>query len=167
MKYWYTVHTKPRQEHIAEQHLQRQGFPVYLPRIQATRRKNNRWHDVVEPLFPRYMFIQADTETENLAPVRSTRGVSEMVRFGNQLLPVPKDLIAGMKGMEDQESGLFIPQSPLFNKGDRVTILEGPFAEMVGIYHCDQGEQRAIILLECLGRMNTLTVSRHSLARVS
>ncbi|MCI0507213.1 MAG: transcription/translation regulatory transformer protein RfaH, partial [Gammaproteobacteria bacterium] len=36
MKYWYTVHTKPRQEAIAEENLLRQGFTVYLPRMQAT-----------------------------------------------------------------------------------------------------------------------------------
>ena len=167
MKSWYTIYTKPRQETTAEQNLQRQGFEVYLPRIQIARRKKDRWADVIEPLFPRYLFIQADSDTKSLAPVRSTRGVSGMVRFGNQLVPMPEDLIAGMKNMEDQESGIYIPKSPLFGTGDRVTILEGPFAEMEGIYNCDKGEQRAIILLECLGRLNTLTVSRNSLAHAS
>ena len=167
MKCWYTVHTKPRQETVAEENLQRQGFPVYLPRIQAARRKKDRWQDVIEPLFPRYLFMQVDAETVSLAPVRSTRGVNNLVRFGYQLVPVPDELIACIKSMEDQESGLFIPKSPLFNTGDRVSIVEGPFAQMEGIYHCDQGEHRAIILLECLGRLNTITVSRHSLAHAS
>jgi len=63
MKYWYTVHTKPRQEHIAEEHLQRQSFTVYLPCIQTTRRLKNRWRDVRESFFPQYQFIQADSIT--------------------------------------------------------------------------------------------------------
>lgn len=167
MERWYAVHTKPRQETVAEENLRRQDFPVYLPRISATRRKRDRWRDVIEPLFPSYLFIQADSETQNLAPIRSTRGVNGLVRFGNRLVPVPDDLITCMKGMEDQEGGIFIPKSPLFSTGDRVTILEGPFAQMEGIYRCDKGEQRAIIFLECLGRLNTLTVSRHNLARAS
>ena len=167
MKYWYTVHTKPRQEHIAEENLQRQGFIVYLPRIQATRRLKNRWRDVIEPLFPRYLFIQVDSDTKSLAPVRSTRGVSDLVRFGYQLVPVPDDLIDSIKNLEDEYSGLYIPKSQLFNTGDEVMIQEGPFTDMKGVYQCDQGEQRAIILLECLGRLNTLTVSRLNLAHAS
>jgi len=167
MKYWYTVHTKPRQETVAEENLRRQGFTVYLPRIQTTRRMKNRWRDVIEPLFPRYLFIQVDSDLKSLAPVRSTRGVSDLVRFGYQLVPVPDELIVGIQNMEDQNSGVCIPISPLFSTGDKVKILEGPFAEMKGIYQCDQGEQRAIILLECLGRLNTLTVSRHNLAHAS
>ena len=164
MKCWYAVHTKPRQEIVAKENLQRQGFPVYLPCIQVARRKKDSWQNMIEPLFPRYLFIQSDSETENLAPIRSTRGVSDLVRFGYQLVPVPDGLIAGMKAMEDQKSGLYIPKSRLFTAGDEVIITEGPFAEMKGIYNCDLGEQRAIILLECLGRLNTLIVSRHSLA---
>ena len=167
MKYWYSVHTKPRQETVAEENLQRQGFTVCLPRIQTTRRIKNRWRDVIEPLFPRYLFIQVDSDTKSLAPVRSTRGVSDLVRFGYQLVSVPDELIASIKNMEDQNNGVCIPKSPLFSTGDKVKILEGPFEDMQGIYQCDQGEQRAIILLECLGRLNTLTVSRHNLAHAS
>jgi transcriptional antiterminator RfaH len=167
MKAWYTVHTKPRQEHLAEEHLQRQGFTVYLPRFQATRRKQDRWQEVIEPLFSRYLFIYTNPETDNLAPIRSTRGVSELVRFGNQLIPLPDALIKAIQGRANPETGLLIPESPLFQTGDRVTILEGPFAQLEGIFQCEQGEQRALILLEVLGSLTNLTISRHNLTRAS
>ena len=51
--------------------------------------------------------------------------------------------------------------------GDRVAILEGPFARLEGIFQCEQGEQRALILLECLNSLTQLTVSRHHLNRAS
>ena len=167
MKAWYTIHTKPRQESVAEEHLQRQGFTVYLPRIQATRRQKDRWQETIEPLFPRYLFIYTNPEEQNLAPIRSTRGVSKLVRFGNQLIPVPEVLIEAVKERADPETGWLVPESPLFKPGDRVAILEGPFAELEGIFHCEQGEQRALILLEVLGKLTNLTVSRHNLTRAS
>lgn len=167
MKAWYTVHTKPRQEHTAEEHLHRQGFPVYLPRIQVTCRRQGRWRNFIEPLFPRYLFIQADPEIENLAPVRSTRGVSGLVRFGTQLIPVPDIFLATIRAKADPDTGVLIPDSPQFRTGDRVTILSGPFAQLEGIFQCEQGESRAQVLLECLGSLSTITLSRHNLSRVS
>ena len=76
MTNWYAVQTKPRQELVAEQNLQRQGFVTYLPRIRLRKRKRNKLVDAVEPLFPRYLFIHVDPDQDSLAPVRSTLGVA-------------------------------------------------------------------------------------------
>jgi transcriptional antiterminator RfaH len=167
MQHWYTVHTKPRQEETAEVNLQRQGFQVYLPRIQLARHKQGRWRDCIEPLFPRYLFIQADCDTVNLAPVRSTRGVSGLVRFGHKMIAVPDEIIAGLQELEDPQAGLVVPASPHFQCNDPVTILHGPFAQMQGIFQGTKGEERALILLECLGQLSTVTVSKHNLAHAS
>jgi len=39
MKSWYVIHTKPRNESVAEEHLRRQAFETYLPRIKQERRQ--------------------------------------------------------------------------------------------------------------------------------
>ena len=82
MKYWYAVQAKPRQENTAEENLRRQGFDTYLPKIQLRRRRRDKWTKVVEPLFPRYLFIHLEPGVDNWAPLRSTLGVSTVVRFG-------------------------------------------------------------------------------------
>jgi len=167
MKHWYTVYTKPRQEATAEENLQRQNFAVYFPRIQTTHYIKEQWQDCIEPLFPRYLFIQADHEIDSLAPVRSTRGVCHLVRFGNDLVPLPDEVIAYLKGMEDPAKGLVVPESLPFKKGDRVKVLDGPFAQLQGVYQSEQGEQRALILLECLGQFTTVCLPHHRLASLS
>ena len=86
---WYLVHTRPRQEEIAREHLARQGYGVYLPRLQLPRRRRGRWLDVVEPLFPRYLFAGARRDEQSVHPIRSTRGVSALVRGGESYAPVP------------------------------------------------------------------------------
>ena len=36
MQRWYCVHTRPRAEAQAREHLQRQGFEVFLPRLRRS-----------------------------------------------------------------------------------------------------------------------------------
>ncbi len=60
MQHWYVVHCKPRQEATAEEHLNRQGYGAYLPKVLLRKRKRDKWVKVVEPLFPRYLFSQVD-----------------------------------------------------------------------------------------------------------
>ena len=82
MRYWYAVQTKPRQEAVAELHLQRQHFETYLPKILVRKHRRDKWTKVVEPLFPRYLFVRLDPDENSLSPVRSTKGVAGPVRFG-------------------------------------------------------------------------------------
>ena len=80
--HWYCVHTKPRAEALALEHLQRQAFECLLPRIQHSVLRGGRRQRVVEPLFPRYLFLRANPEQQSLAAVRSTRGALGLVRPG-------------------------------------------------------------------------------------
>ena len=60
MHHWYVIQTKPRQESVAIENLERQGYAAYCPKMaQAKRRRQRqRWQKVIEPLFPRYLFVQ-------------------------------------------------------------------------------------------------------------
>ena len=80
MNRWYVALCKPRQEMVAEANLTNQGFAVYLPRLKNRHRRAGRWDDRVGPLFPRYVFLAASLESA--APIRSTRGICCLVRFG-------------------------------------------------------------------------------------
>jgi transcriptional antiterminator RfaH len=163
MTNWYAVQTKPRQELTAEQNLQRQGYITYLPRICLRKRKRDKWVDAVEPLFPRYLFIQVDPAQNSLAPVRSTLGVAKLVRFGQLLRPVPDAVIDYIKQLEDPETqqrqGEAWPHQP----GDTLEVLEGPFANLTGIYQMPLGEDRALLLIELLGRSNTIAIPKDAL----
>src|SRR5512135_2806639 len=113
MKGWYAVCCKPRQEVVAEENLQRQGSHVYLPRIRIARRRGGHWTDVVEPLFPRYLFLQIDPNQRSTAPVRSTRGVADFVRFGGKPAVVPNEVVSTLLRQEDSVAGLRRAGRPL------------------------------------------------------
>ena len=164
MKHWYAVHSKPRQEATAELHLQRQGFSTYLPRISERKLRRDKWVRAVEPLFPRYLFIQLDPAVDSTAPVRSTRGAVGLVRIGNDLRPVPDDVITYLRQAEDSTGHLRLVDDWPHRVGDRVEILQGPFAGLTGVYQMQLAENRAMLLIELLGRRNEVRVDLHAIA---
>ena len=163
-QHWYTVQSKPRQEAVAEQQLQNQGYSTYLPKIRHRKQRGGKWTQVTEPLFPRYLFIHVDPNEQSLAPVRSTIGVAALVRFGQILRPVPNEVIAFLKQAEDEFVGERSDDSWPFQAGDRVQVLEGPFTGLTAVYEMAVAEDRAILLLELLGRTNQIQVPHDNLA---
>ena len=161
---WYAVYTKPNGENTAEVNLERQGYVVYLPRLKQARRRRGRWVGIVEPLFPRYLFVRLEMQRDNIAPIRSTKGVTGLVRFGSEPAPVPEGFVESLQAAADEESGCQIIDCTLFKKGDVVRILEGPFAGYNAVFQSASGAERVIILLNLMGRENAVTVSTHHIA---
>ena len=162
MQHWYCVHTKPRAEAQALEHLQRQGFECLLPRLQRTTLRNGRRHTAVEALFPRYLFLRADTEATSLAPVRSTKGAVGLGRTAGLPATVPDDFIERLRADAKTDGVITLPERrPL--PGERVAITAGPLAGLQGIYTQAQGVQRALVLLEILGGAQSVTLPNHVL----
>jgi len=84
-KCWYLIYSKPRQEKGAVENLLRQNYEVYFPQIQLWRSRRGNRQLVIEPLFPRYLFIHLDSHSDNWAPIRSTLGGPCVVRSNCRL----------------------------------------------------------------------------------
>lgn len=159
---WYAIHSKPRQEASARDNLERQDYKVYLPLIKRKKRRRDKWVEVIEPLFPRYLFIQLTLNLDDFSPIRSTRGVSQIVRFGDYPVQVPPDLIDELKAAQGPDHEYIDPARSLFSKGDEVTIIDGPFKGITGIVQNTSGQERVIMLLNLLGRENKVTVKTNN-----
>lgn len=157
--FWFAILAKPRQEELAEKNLQNQKYNVFLPRIRVQKRKLGKWQDVMEPLFPRYLFVQMNPNEVSISPIRSTRGVAGMVKFGTILKPVPNSVIEFLKRGEGTADGYHTLARSRFQPGREVEILDGPFVGLRGIYRIPRGKDRALVLIEILGRQNKLTIN--------
>jgi len=157
---WYLVYTKPRQENLAQENLERQGYETYLPRIYQSRRRNGRHIKTIEAFFPRYLFIKLDTETDNWAPIRSTIGVSKMVRFDGIPAVVPTQLIQALQSNDDVDGIQNLVQKNLM-RGDKVTIIDGPLAGYQGIYQQQNSVERVAVLVDLVGKNTLLNISVH------
>jgi transcriptional antiterminator RfaH len=162
--HWYVIQTKPRQEAIAEANLQRQSFEIYLPLIKEPKRCRGKWTELILPLFPRYLFARLDLNRDNIAPIRSTHGVTSLIKFGEFIRPVPDNFIQELQDTADPTTGLHQAHKSLFKKGDEVTVLAGPLAGVRGVFQATSGSERVSILLEMLGRPNTILLNQDSVA---
>jgi len=163
---WFAVVTKPRQEQIALENLQRQDFECFLPLAENPyQRRRKRHQRMIEPLFPRYLFLNAIAGQQNLAPVRSTRGVTTMVRFGTELAVVPESIINAIKNRMDPATGLIRIKPVELKAGDKVRIFDGPLAGISGIVEERSSENRVLILMELMGRSTRVEVDALLLQR--
>ena len=163
---WFAIHSRPRMEAKAEVHSARQGFEVWLPRIGRRVRKGGAWSHKIEPLFSRYLFLHADTEEQDVSPIRSTRGVSDFVRVAGRPQPIPRPVIEALKAHIDPESGLHQLSdgaTPALGSGAAVEVLEGPLAGLKGVSQETSGDARALILLHILGQPSLVKLDRSAL----
>ncbi len=162
---WYLIYTKPRQEQVAQENLLRQGYEIYLPLIRQRKRRSGKYQVIVKPMFPRYLFIRLNTETDNWGPIRSTRGVSGLVRFGMQPAQIPNRLMNSLRDRDD-DSGIQDLQVPEYASGNKVRIIEGPMAGCEGIFMAKTGQERVVILLEIAGQTARLNLEAVDLEAV-
>jgi transcriptional antiterminator RfaH len=164
---WFAVVSKPRQEKIALENLQRQGFECFLPMAENPYQRRSKKHrSIIEPLFPRYLFLKANATHQSLAPVRSTKGVINMVRFGMELAVVPDSVIHAIKSSVAPDTGLIKIQPVAVKAGDKVRVFDGPLAGISGIVQERNSENRALILMELLGRPTKVEVDTLSLQKI-
>lgn len=152
---WYLVHTKPRQEHRALGNLFNQGYECWLPQLRVEKVRQRKLVVIDEPLFPRYLFIHLPPGV-NWAPVRSTLGVTTIVRFGGVAARVPSDVLETLREEEARRrESTVVPQ---FIPGQTVKILTGPFAGVRAVFDMTDGQARALVLIELLQKQARLPV---------
>jgi transcriptional antiterminator RfaH len=157
-KSWYLVYTKPKGEIVAAENLSRQDYQTYLPLFKKTRIKNAQAKTIIEPLFPRYVFIELSIETDNWSPIRSTLGVSKIVNFGFTPAKVPDSLISILKENENSD-GLYEFVEKRLVKGQSVEIMSGPMMGYSGIFNKYSTKNRVSILLNLLGKETSVLLS--------
>jgi len=161
VKTWSVVFTKPRQEQVARDNLTRQAFLTYLPMLKQTKRRRDRWVEVTEPLFPRYVFVALHFGEQDLSPIRSTLGVIDLVRFGPEPATVPEGIVESLMAAEDPAAACHLARAERFQKGDRVTIAAGPFAGIQAVFEEPSGKGRVALLLDLLGKETRVQIDKN------
>jgi transcriptional antiterminator RfaH len=156
-KHWYLVYTKPRQEHLAQSHLTRQGYETYLPLLRESRRRQGRRQAVIAPMFPRYLFVHLDRHTDNWSPIRSTIGVVSVVRFGHEPARVPPELVEFLRSHEDAD-GIHSLSPDEYRPGSRVRVVEGNLMGFEGVFLAKTSQDRVVVLLEIMGKQARTTL---------
>lgn len=158
---WYVVHTRPNGERKAEFHLKAQGFETFLPQIEKTIRHARRLRTVRRSLFPRYLFVRFDIARDRWLSVSSTVGVTRLFMQDSKPVPVPAGVVEEL--LTHSEAGVMRLDFAV-KEGDRVRILNGPFANLTAtLSRLDEG-RRVQVLLQMMGAAVPMLVDRRALA---
>lgn len=164
MQAWYLIMTKPKQDALAEQNLLNQGYQVYRPRVRVKKQKRGKLVASIESLFPRYLFIELCDQSQNWAPIRSTLGVANLVRFGCEPAKVDSAVIAMIKDNEVNASEQLVELDG-FKLGEALQVNQGPFIGLEVKLQSFDSEQRIMALIELLGKAQILAFDLAEVAK--
>jgi len=159
---WYLAYTKPRQEQVAQVNLEQQGFEVYLPLYKKFRRTEQGTVSVFEPMFPRYLMFRPKREGLGLSTVRSTRGVTSLVRFGFEPAFMQDELVQAIRRLEQQREQATLQDMSDLRTGQRVRLKHTALDGLEGLVQ-SVSSKRVAVLLEILGRPTVVQLEHHQL----
>ena len=156
MKDWLIATYKINEIKRLECNLSDQNFNYYIPRI--TKKKIN-FQPKEEVLFPGYIFI--NTSSENYSALRYTKGIKNVVKFGNNIALISDQEIKAMRIAEKKSrldpisSRIKIGQDAIIAKG----TLKGSIVKICSL----SSNERVSVLLSFLGSLRTVTISKKDL----
>jgi transcription elongation factor/antiterminator RfaH len=156
---WYVIHTHSKQEDRAESNLRVLGVQTFNPKIKE--RHYHQYKDtliyVPKPLFPRYIFARFKIY-DLYHKVRFTRGVYNVVSFGESPTPMAEEFIALIQS--NMEDG-FVRIDERIRPGDKVIVMEGPLKNFEGIFEREmKAADRIRILLESVSYQAHVEIKR-------
>ena len=90
-------------------------------------------------------------------------GVSRLVRFGVEAAKVDQRVIDFLR---KHETTFRSAPAEHFSPGERLTVLDGPFAGLEAVFQIAEGEKRVIVLIEMLARQVKVAVAPGSVRKV-
>jgi transcriptional antiterminator RfaH len=162
---WYVLRSRPNAEERAFQQVRACGFEAYYPRLRAAR--VNPRARAFRPFFPGYLFVEADLARVGLSVFQYMPHSTGLVCFGGEAAPVPAEVIQGMRRRMSKLAAEGASLADGFGRGERLTIVEGPFAGWGAVFDRRlSGQERVRVLLELLsGRQLPVELSASQISR--
>lgn len=149
---WYACYTRARAEKQVESLLVRKGIVSYLPMIPSVRQWKDRKKVVEWPLFPSYVFGRFSLG--GLHEVLTIPGVSTIVRSGGVPAAIPDAELENVRRFAEAagRAGVVPEVRPLFEEGQWVRIVEGPFTGVEGRVVERRGRWRFLVGLGAIAQ---------------
>ncbi len=158
--HWYLAYTKPRQEDVALLNLELQGFEVYLPLYKKFRKSEQGPISIFEPMFPRYIFFRPGKPEQSISTVRSTKGITSLVRFGFEPATIAEALLRRIRQLEEDRNQATLLELSNLKAGQTVRLKHSALEGVEGMIQ-NVSSKRVAVLLEILGRPAVVQLEHH------
>jgi len=164
---WYVIHTLTNYEEKVKQELEKQianlGLAshfgrILLPTEEVVEIKKSKRVTKRRKYFPGYLFVQMEIDNNTFWLVRNTTGVSG---FLGGLKPIALPEEEAKHIIELVESPSVKPKpSIVFEKEEQVRIIEGPFANFIGVIEDVNEEKGKLkVMVSIFGRLTPVELN--------
>jgi transcription antitermination factor NusG len=143
---WLAVYTRTQHENTVARQLETKSFPFLLPQFIKTSRWSDRVKRSMAQLFPRYIFVNVDSDDR--VRVLQTAGVVSIVSVGGKPSPLPPDEVTKLQ--ECTARPCMIEPHPYLKIGRRVRVTHGPFEGWEGILAARKNSTRLVVNLDSI-----------------
>ena len=160
-KKWYVVHTysgyenkakKTLEERIKRKKLDDHFGQVLIPTEEVVEMKRGKRRTSKRKFFPGYMLVQMTMTEATWYLVKSTPKITGFVGDSTKPAPVPDDEVARITNQIAEGAERVIPKV-IFEKGDSVRVVDGPFANFNGVVEqVDSEKGKLRVLVSIFGR---------------
>jgi transcriptional antiterminator NusG len=161
---WYGLHTRSRFEQVVFDGLHKKFFEAFLPKITVMSKRRDRRKKIRVPLFPGYVFVRSDLNVHERLEIVKTVGVVRLVGNRDGPISIPNEAIDSLRIMVVGDNP--VETGTRFKKGDRVMVVEGPFAGVVGTFVRYRGFGRVVVSIEALGQYAAVNVPEEHVERL-
>lgn len=156
---WYPIRTKNNQEDVAAFNLSRLNLEVLNPKLKQQKLVWGIPKDILKPLFPAYIFAKFNP-IKYLSTIQYARGVKQVLRFGESLVPIEDEIMQEISSRLNSNGYAEIQQKEI-SAGSKVTIEDGIFSGLNGIFERELSDQkRVVVLLNLMGVQTQLTMGK-------
>ena len=159
---WFLLQTKVKQEQRAAENLERQDVVCFCPMIRIDKISRGRRAEVLDVLFPGYLFVQLGESSVSTTAVRSTRGVSHFVTSAGAPIKVPQGLVEQLRQRVTADADVVMSQLP--KSGAKMQVIDGPFKGLNAVFTEPDGNNRAIVMVTLLSQQVKTSMPFASLA---
>ena len=137
---WYVIHTLTGQEEkvksaienkIAESALKDKVFQVLIPTEQISEVKDGKKKISLRKFFPGYVLVEMDLDDEAWYVIRNMPGVTGFIGTRNKPVPLLENEVNHIIKQTQERKEKPTPKV-IFEKGDNIKIIEGPFVNFGG-----------------------------------
>lgn len=158
---WYALHTYSGHEKSVKKDIEHRASveglrdklgEVIVPEEKVVEVKDGKKREQSRNIMPGYVFVQMEEDDELFKAIEEIKGVSGFVGAGDSRTPLSEEEVANIRGLVEDKKDK--PRAEIKHRlGDKVKVIEGPFANFVGtIDNIDHEKARLRVMVSIFGR---------------
>lgn len=169
---WFVVHTLTGHEQkirkvldkiVKERKMENQFGRIVIPVENLVKVKKGKRVVEEKRLYPGYIVIEMEPTDEALRLVNSVTGVTHFLGSKNKPSALSEEEVKALLSQVEESKNKVVTKIP-FTKGERVTVIDGPFTDFIGtVEEVFPEREKVKVMVVIFGRPTPIELGFHQL----